>query len=98
MKPKQAMKLVKELRESDGWKYLEEVMRDEILAASYAISDGNNMPVDEIHYRRGAIWAARKLVEMPNALEVKLEDAVRMEALEDEDGNIIGRQDASASD
>lgn len=96
MKPKQALKLVKELRESDGWKYLEEVMREEIVQASYAISDGKNMPLEEIHYRRGAIWAARKLVEMPTALATKLEDEIRMEALQDEEGNIVGK-DASAS-
>jgi len=97
MRPKQALKLVRELQESDGWKYLEEVMRNEILQASYAISDGKNMSMEEIHYRRGAIWAARKLVEMPTALATKLEDDVRMEALQDEEGNIVGK-DASASE
>jgi|TARA_R110000824_G_scaffold114726_2_gene265417 hypothetical protein len=97
MNPRQALKLVKELQDSDGWKYLETVMHTEIIQASCAISDGMNMPLEEIHYRRGAIWAARKLVELPDTLLRKLEDEVRMEALQDEDGNIVGL-DASASE
>jgi len=97
MNPRQGLKLVKELKESDGWKYLETVMQTEIIQASCAISDGMQMSLEEIHYRRGAIWAARKLVELPDALQHKLEDEVRMEALQDEDGNIVG-MDASASE
>jgi len=57
MNPKQALNLIKELQRSDGWKYLKSVMDTEIIQASHAISDGMNMPMEEIHYRRGAIWA-----------------------------------------
>ena len=97
MNPRQGLKLVKELKESDGWKYLETVMQTEIIQASCAISDVILLALEVYQYRRGAIWAARKLVELPDALQRKLEDEVRMEALQDEDGNIVG-MDASASE
>ena len=71
---KQSIALIKNLQKNDGWKYLSKLMEDEILQAAYNLSSDPNMSKDEINWRRGALWASRKLVEMPNVLEIKLKN------------------------
>ena len=41
------------------------------------------MSVDEINWRRGALWASRKLVEMPNVLEIKLKNDLAFATLDE---------------
>lgn len=38
------------------------------------------MPLDEIHFRRGAMWAARKFLELPNQVEAILKNELLMDA------------------
>jgi hypothetical protein len=69
---KNLLALIKGLKENDGWKYLQQVMKDEVLQAAYNISNDPKMTFEEINWRRGALWASRKLVEIPSVLETKL--------------------------
>ena len=71
---KNLLALIKGLKKNDGWKYLQQVMKDEVLQAAYNLSNDPKMSVDEINWRRGALWASRKLVEMPSVLATKLEN------------------------
>lgn len=64
---------------SRGWAYLEEVMKREVVMAAMQIADSPAMPLDEINFRRGAIWAAKQLLEMPNRLLLRLENELVME-------------------
>jgi hypothetical protein len=80
MKPKDALKAIIELENSSGWAYAKQAMQDDILRAAYNIAESPNMTLEEINFRRGAMWAARRLLELPTALRLRLENDVLMEA------------------
>lgn len=48
-------------------------MDEEILQAAMAIAETPNMPLDEINFRRGSIWAAKSMLEIPTKLKMKLQ-------------------------
>ncbi len=71
MKPKQAIDKLTSLKKTDGWKIIDEVMKQEILTASFQLSENRDMTLEEIHFKRGAMWAARQLKELPDRLIMK---------------------------
>ena len=91
---KEKLALIKRLKKDDAWKFLQEIMKEEILTAAYNLSSDPKTSVDELNWRRGALWASKKLIEMPSVLEVKLENDLMMQSLEAEDKI---NQDATAS-
>lgn len=58
---------------SKGWQVIAEVMAEEQVAAAMAIADNPQMTLDEINFRRGAIWAATQLQNLPERLMRRLE-------------------------
>ena len=91
---KEKLAIIKRLKKDDAWKFLQEIMKEEILTAAYNLSSDPKTSVDELNWRRGALWASKKLIEMPSVLEVKLENDLMMQTLEAEDKI---NQDATAS-
>ena len=91
---KEKLALIKRLKKDDAWKFLQEIMKEEILTAAYNLSSDPKTSVDELNWRRGALWASKQLIEMPSVLEVKLENDLMMQTLEAEDKI---NQDATAS-
>jgi hypothetical protein len=73
MTPKSKIKAINDLTSSKGWLIIQEVMQDEILQAAMAIAETPSMPLDEINFRRGSIWAAKTMLELPERLRMKLE-------------------------
>jgi|TARA_R100001443_G_scaffold117243_1_gene140852 hypothetical protein len=71
VKPKQAIDKLTSLKKTDGWKIIDEVMKQEILTASFQLSENRDMTLEEIHFKRGAMWAARQLKELPDRLIMK---------------------------
>tara|TARA_X000001388_G_scaffold52949_1_gene38653 strand:- start:419 stop:676 length:258 start_codon:yes stop_codon:yes gene_type:complete len=71
VKPKQAIDKLTSLKGTDGWKIIDEVMKQEILTASFQLSENRDMTLEEIHFKRGAMWAARQLKELPDRLIMK---------------------------
>ena len=71
MKPKQAIDKLTSLKKTDGWKIIDEVMKQEIMTASFQLSENRDMTLEEIHFKRGAMWAARQLKELPDRLIMK---------------------------
>ena len=80
MKPKQAVDKLTTLKKSDGWKLIDEVMKEEILTASFQLSENRNMTMDEINFKRGAMWAARQLKELPDKLILKYKNDLALES------------------
>jgi hypothetical protein len=79
VKPKQAIDFLTTLQKSGGWKIIDEVMKEEILTASFQLSENRNMTIDEINFKRGAMWAARQLKELPDKLLLKYKNDVALE-------------------
>lgn len=74
------LRALETLLASRGWALLREIMEKEVLAASRAIAGSASMPIDEIHFRRGAIWAGTQLLEMPQRVRMRLEADVALAA------------------
>lgn len=72
MTPKAELSAIEALEKSKGWIVLRKVMEDEIVSAAMAIAENPNMSLDEINFRRGSIFAAKALLDMPTRLKSKL--------------------------
>ena len=59
---------IQELLKSDGWGILSQKMQEEILSAAYQMAENKMLTIDEINFRRGAMFAARRLMELPDEL------------------------------
>ena len=78
MKPKEALVAINSLERSKGWAYVVQVMREEILLSAQRIGENRKMEIDEIHFQRGAIWAAQQLLRMPERLRLRIENEVAL--------------------
>ena len=79
MTSKEKLRKLKELENSSGWNVLVEIMKDEIVQSAMQIAESPNMSLDEINYRRGSIFAAKRLLELPSRLAVHLENEIVMD-------------------
>tara|TARA_B000000557_G_scaffold262330_1_gene262927 strand:+ start:229 stop:528 length:300 start_codon:yes stop_codon:yes gene_type:complete len=82
---KKALELVQDVQKHDGWLFIKEIMQDEIMTAANKLAETPQMSLEELHFRRGAMWAARKLIDVPTVLASKLENDVAMEVLQAEE-------------
>lgn len=73
------LKALQDLVATRGWAIVRDVMEREIVTAAMAIADNPNMTIDEINFRRGAIWAGKQLTDVPTRLMRILETDVRMD-------------------
>ena len=79
MTSKEKLRRLKELETSAGWNVLLEIMKEEIVVSAMQIAETPNMELDEINYRRGSIYAAKRLLELPQRLAVKLDNEIAMD-------------------
>lgn len=86
---KRRHKAISALTKSDGWRILQEIMREELLASAINLSDRHRASIEDIHFQRGAIWAARQFIDMPTKLlayyenQVLLDEANSLSAMAD---------------
>lgn len=73
-------RVLEELLSSNGWGILQRKMQDEILSAAYQLAENKQLSVDEINFRRGAMWAARRMIELPTNIKMLIENELLMEA------------------
>ena len=78
MKPKEALAAINTLEKSKGWAYIVQVMREEIMLSAQRIGENRKMEIDEIHFQRGAIWAAQQLLKIPERLRLRIENEVAL--------------------
>lgn len=86
MSPQSKLKAVDALMKSKGWDVVLEVMHEEILASAMAIADTPNMDLEEINFRRGSIWSAKRMLELPVRLRQKMEAEVALLNADDSAG------------
>ncbi|CAB5220253.1 hypothetical protein UFOVP235_20 [uncultured Caudovirales phage] len=78
MKTQDAIKALDELTHSKGWNYLREIMRTELVEAAMAIANAHNPTEQDLHFRRGAMWAAVRLIELPDRLSLRLQNEIAL--------------------
>ncbi len=83
MSDREHLKAVLDLQKSLGWKVLADVMNQEVVAAAMAIADNPKMTLDEINFRRGTIWAAKQLMDLPIKIQLKLENELALSTKDD---------------
>ena len=71
---------VNELLKSDGWSVIQQKMQEEILSAAYQLAENKILTIDEINFRRGAMFAARRFMELPKNLDLLLDNEILMES------------------
>lgn len=62
------VRAIEKLAASRGWALLLEVMQGEVLQAALNIANNAKMEKDEIDFRRGSIWAANQLLQLPQRM------------------------------
>jgi hypothetical protein len=77
------LKSLDQLKNSRGWAYLRAVMEQEAVAAAMAIAENPKMTLDEINFRRGTIWAAKQLLDLPDKLALRLQNEVALTRKDD---------------
>tara|TARA_B100000902_G_C26481130_1_gene514823 strand:+ start:166 stop:444 length:279 start_codon:yes stop_codon:yes gene_type:complete len=78
MKPEAAIKALDSLRTGKGWAYLKAIMEKEVLHAAYQLADNPSMTEKEVDFRRGAMWASRQLIDLPDKAYARLEAEVAL--------------------
>lgn len=80
MTKQEEARVLEELLSSNGWGILQRKMQDEILSAAYQLAENKQLSVDEINFRRGAMWAARRMIELPTNIKMLIDNELLMEA------------------
>ena len=80
MTKQEEARVLEELLSSNGWGILQRKMQDEILSAAYQLAENKQLSVDEINFRRGAMWAARRMIELPTNMKMLIDNELLMEA------------------
>jgi hypothetical protein len=70
------------MKDSRGWAILMETTKNDILSAALAMADNPTMTEKEMHYRRGAIAAARNFVNVLDALIQQAENEILLASAE----------------
>ena len=65
---------------SKGWAVIQEEIEKSILQAAFQLCDGPAMSIEEVHFRRGSMWAARKFIDLPEVVSQILNNNILMDA------------------
>lgn len=79
MNAKAELNAIEALEKSKGWTVLRKVMEAEIVSAAMSIAENPNMTLDEINFRRGSIFAAKALLDMPVRLKSQLYGSIALD-------------------
>ena len=72
-------KILHSLTSSKGWEHLKEsIIKDEVLKVASSLCENKPMDVDQIHFQRGAMWAARRFSSLPDQLMHTLENDIAL--------------------
>lgn len=78
MTPKRKLEALRKLKKNDGWSVIHEVMEQELVALAKKVGQSPSMPMDQIRFSQGALWAAERLLDLPDRLITKLENDERL--------------------
>lgn len=86
MSPKASIQALEALVNSKGWQVIRTTMEAEIVEAAMAIANQAAMSQQEVDFRRGSIWAARQLLQLPERLKVQFETELALSTGTDDSG------------
>jgi selenophosphate synthase len=69
---KKELQSIEAMSASEGWNLTKSIMREELLAAAIDLSSKMVMDKSELDFRRGMIYAANALINLPERMKNKL--------------------------
>lgn len=63
------------------WPVAEVILKDDVMRAALGLGSVPNMTEAEMHFRRGAIWAAQNMLSLPSKLKLAADNQRAMESL-----------------
>ena len=78
------LKALDSLQRSRGWAVVRETMDAEIRQAARHLASKPNATNEELRWRAGTIYAAEKLLDLPDQLIARLETALMLAVVDDE--------------
>jgi hypothetical protein len=78
MTSEEKMRILKEFKVSKGWLLLKQLMEEAIMAAAMDMAEGKPMPEEQYNFTRGAMWAAKRHLTLPDELIKQLENELLM--------------------
>lgn len=85
MNEKSRIAALEQLQKTKGWQILQGTMEREIVAAAMQIAEHPNMTQQEVDFRRGAIWAAKQLLNLPDRISNQLQTELALSPRDDKD-------------
>tara|TARA_X000001036_G_C20145653_1_gene589178 strand:- start:151 stop:411 length:261 start_codon:yes stop_codon:yes gene_type:complete len=79
MSDRGSLNAIEALEKSKGWTVMRKVMEEEIVSSAMAIAESPTMSLDEINFRRGSIFAAKALLDLPARLKSKLSAEIALD-------------------
>lgn len=79
MSKKAEYNALQELKKSEGWQYIERVMQDELITVARMLAQNTTMTPQQIDFKRGSMWAADQLLNLPDKLLARLENEITLE-------------------
>lgn len=76
---KSDLKALEALANSRGWALIRERMEAEAVQAALMLGDRRDMTEQQIHFQRGAIWAAKQLIDIPAKMKALLQSQLPFE-------------------
>lgn len=64
-----------------SWHVAETVLKEDVMRAALSLGSTPNMSEAEMHFRRGAIWAAQNMLTLPAKLKLAAENQQAMASL-----------------
>lgn len=68
IRPAAAIEALNELKDSLGWQIIMDTIDNDSMAAITEFGENPNMPLEEIHFRRGKINASGQFARIPETL------------------------------
>lgn len=78
VKPDEAVKAIDEILSSLGWNLMKEYLKADAQKAVMDFGNNPNMSEQEIHYRRGTIYATNNFCSLPDKLRMFYENQTRL--------------------
>lgn len=63
------------------WGVVETILEGDVIRAALSLGQSPNMSEAEMHFRRGAIWAAQNMMNLPLKLKTAADSQMAMESL-----------------
>lgn len=74
------LRILKELEASKGWAIVRDHMNAAIVTAAMQMADGKPMPPEQYNFHRGAMWSAKRTVDIVPDLIRNLQNEIILQS------------------